>query len=265
MKKIFVAMVVSLILGFPGISWTEDGSADVEVGVETGQQQSNINSPSITFEGGEPFRQFPNTPGFIPAYSPSGFVPPGNPYTDIKGESFVTFGGYYTREMLENIVEGQNFKDVKVVNYYGLEPKEEEIPPRILFIFGPERIPSGLYFIDSGTVDVKTKPDGKSSSFGAIAKAGLEAINMGANAIVFYSQGVERSIKTKSLSIGLSGLGAGVPGEKIGTSLAGGTGFGTGESGYRYPAWVHAYVGKMYTEEEIKKLSKETKKQGEKK
>jgi len=84
MKKIFVAMVVSLILGFPGISWTEDGSADVEVGVETEQQQSNINSPSITFEGGEPFRQFPNPPGFIPAYPPSGFVPPRNPYTDIK-------------------------------------------------------------------------------------------------------------------------------------------------------------------------------------
>jgi len=263
MKKICLVTVL-LIFGISGFSWAEENDPSVGVTVGTDQQQSNYNAPSIVFEGSGPNRQFPNTPGFLPAYPPSGFVPPGNPYTDIRGEAFATFGDYYTREMLEGIIKGQKFDDVKVVNYYGLKPKEEEIPPGILFVFGADSIPSGLYFIDSGTVDVKTKPDGKTSSFGAIAKAGLEALLMGANTIVLYSQGVERQLKTKSISIGLSASGAGVPGEETAANMVGGTGFGSGSSGYRYPAWVHAYVGKMYTEEEIKKLANETKKKGEK-
>ncbi|MFC1678488.1 hypothetical protein ACFLZ9_01980 [Patescibacteria group bacterium] len=250
----FLALLLSLGGAVPGFSADQ---MDTSVDSEQAQSQQTI----IDQSGGSHIpRQF------LPAMGPpviyqggSGFIPPGSPYTFIDGALFNMVSGYYTREMLERIVKDRKFEDIDMADYYELSLDEKNQPARILFIFGNNNIPASFRFVDQGMANILSESDGKTTSFATIAKAGLEAIERGANTIVFVSQGSERILKTKSRSIGFSGAGAGVvPGEEAAANMVSGLGWGKGESGYRYPVWVHAFYGRLYSEDDFNDLWNET-------
>lgn len=228
-------------------------AGDVSAGAQVNTQSSAGLNLSQVFEGSEQLRSLPFVPSFsgIPLNA-AHFERATNPSNFESVKDFTALKKEWTRKELVSIVKGQKII-INFDNFYNIEITEEEkSPDDIIQIIWCERgKPFNRIVVPVGKINNLGK--NKSISGASIAQSGLDAMDTGATALLFYNEGVDRELKNKSGDLSIMGFISAISGGigKVGGGGAGNVKGSQGNSEYIHHVWVQAFAVIHYSREEL--------------
>lgn len=253
MKKFLAVMAVAILL-FGNIVMAE---TEVNVDTKTGQQMYDNSSHtlSIQSQGSHIPRSFSSTPG-ISQYHPdtSHFAQPDkNPFNYQSIQNIVRHKEWWTRAELENGIKNYKFEEERVDNYFNtqINPRQNDM----IQIIWQKDLPFNRIIVEIGDIGIKCKIN-KGHSIAAMKKSALEAMNMGATALICYGQGADKEINGGGYNIGVGGVRSSISdSEQIGSVAVAGIGYGEGWAKYVHSAWGHFYAIRHYAPNEIQTIA----------
>lgn len=237
----FVAIITFLIC--PLLYAEEMGeTTTVEVWVDARSDDHK----AYYYEANDHTRQLPSTmeiPGdHTQANHYDGAV--ATPYGFIKGSTMTAICQVFTRQQLERIANGKEFKS-SLKNRIGIIIPEAYRHPNDMILFVIRR-PEDKIFLSLGVIDTYTN-DSTDDSWQAVAAMALETLNVGATYLEIYGEGADKIMRSKHWGIGTGGARVSMPSdENVGAIANGGTSFGKASAKYDQPIWLHASAGRWF-------------------
>jgi hypothetical protein len=229
MKKllVFLAVVSMLFAVTPvvnagGVNAMAGAGASVEQNFEASEiPQSFANGVETTY---------PGLPGHLGPDQPDGSVIPLNLVVNLKPT--------WMRTVLEANTEGSDIK-FRTRSFVRYSREDEKPNDTIDIILG---LPKDKEVKLVGVITAEAD-DVYTTNLELMSEVALQGLKMNADAICIVVDGASKVTKTKGWGIGLNHSTATVNGNgDIGTVTTGGTGYSSGQAGYRQIPWIQVFA-----------------------